>query len=276
MPAVELHVRDLGGSGRPSLVVLHGLYGSSRNWVTAGRALSERYHVVALDLRNHGQSPQRAGMAYEELAGDVLATLDRAGIDDVAIMGHSLGGKVAMALACRHPERVRELFVLDIAPREYAPDTSLLDALLAVDLSAVTRRAEAEEQLVDAIPDRGLRLFLLTNLVRGSGSERSDSSERPDESDQPGESDQDYVWQSDLEALRAGMNEIRANPLSPADRFDGPTTFIVGSRSRYVTERDRGAILEHFPKAQIVELEGVGHDVHTEGGEAFLDAVLAR
>ncbi|HVS64494.1 MAG TPA: alpha/beta fold hydrolase [Thermoanaerobaculia bacterium] len=265
MSPVELHVRDLGGGGRPPLVVLHGLYGSSRNWVTAGRALSEHFHVLALDLRNHGQSPHHSGMGYDDLVADVLATLDTQSVERAGVMGHSLGGKVAMALACRAaPERVRELYVLDIAPREYTADTGLLDALLAVDLSRVSRRAEAEEQLADAIPDRALRLFLLTNLVRG-----------PDAPDRPDGAGQDYVWQADLEALRSGMSEIRANPLEPGDRFEGPTRFIVGGGSRYVSAGDREVILRHFPKAEIIELEDVGHDVHIEGGDGFLSAVLS-
>lgn len=254
---VELFVRDLGGAGLPPLVVLHGLYGSSRNWVTAGRGLSEQFHVLALDLRNHGQSPHRHGMRYDALVEDVLTTLDGAGIDAFTLMGHSLGGKVAMTLACRRPQRVDALWVLDIAPREYAPDTSLLDALLAVDLSAATRRADVEEQVAAAIPDRGLRLFLLTNLVRS-----------------PEGAAHEYVWQADLEALREAMPEIRANPLAASDRYAGPTTFLVGGRSGYVREADRDAILRHFPRARIVELGGVGHNVHAEDPERFLSAVL--
>ncbi|HVS15517.1 MAG TPA: alpha/beta fold hydrolase [Thermoanaerobaculia bacterium] len=251
---VELFVRDLGGEGRSPLVILHGLYGSSRNWVTVGRALADRFHVLAADLRNHGQSPHRADMRYPALVADVLAALDRLGLERTELMGHSLGGKVAMALACRAGERVRRLYVLDIAPREYAPDAALLDALLAVDLTGVERRGEVDERLADAIPDRELRMFLLTNLVRAGGR---------------------YTWQIDLRALRDAVPDIRANPLRADDRFAGPTLFLAGGRSGYVTADDRPAIERHFPRARLAWLEGVGHNVHTEGGDAFVRAVFA-
>jgi esterase len=250
---VELFVRDLGGEGQPPLVVLHGLYGSSRNWVTVGRALADHFHVLAVDLRNHGQSPHHPDMRYAALVSDVLATVDRLGLPRVHLMGHSLGGKVAMALACAAGERVRRLFVLDIAPRVYAADTSLLDALLAVDLGGVSRRGEVDEQLAGVIRDPGLRAFLLTNLVHAGGR---------------------YDWQIDLRALRAGMPDIRDNPLREGDRFDGPSLFLAGGLSRYVTEKDRPAILRHFPRARIEWLAGAGHNVHTDGGDDFLRAVF--
>jgi len=108
--------RDLGGAGKPALIVLHGLLGSSRNWQSTGSDLAARYQVWALDLRNHGRSPHEAEMSYEAMVADVIAWMDGQGIARAALMGHSMGGKVAMLLACRHPERVERLVVVDIAP----------------------------------------------------------------------------------------------------------------------------------------------------------------
>src|SRR5262245_22188729 len=118
---VELFCRDWGGEGRPPLVVLHGLLGSSRNWQTAGGDLAKAgaAHVMALDLRNHGKSPHADVMSYDAMVADVLTWMDARGLTRVSLMGHSMGGKVAMALACRHPERVERLIVVDIAPRDY-------------------------------------------------------------------------------------------------------------------------------------------------------------
>ena len=111
--------RDLGGAGNPPLVLLHGMLGSSRNWQTAGRDLAARFHVLAVDLRNHGVSPHAPTMTYSEMVADVLAWLDAQGLASVTLLGHSMGGKVAMLLACRHPERVSRLLVVDIAPKDY-------------------------------------------------------------------------------------------------------------------------------------------------------------
>ena len=117
--AVQLFHRDLGGSGKPPLVILHGMLGSSRNWQTAGRDLSEHFHVNALDLRNHGGSPHADEMDYSVMVADVLRWLDVQQIERVTLMGHSMGGKVGMLLACHHPQRVERLVVVDIAPKDY-------------------------------------------------------------------------------------------------------------------------------------------------------------
>lgn len=248
---VPLAQVDLGGEGEP-LVMLHGLLGSSRSLLSTGRKLSAWFKVHVLDLRNHGRSPHDALGSFAAMSADVLRWLDDNALERVVLLGHSLGGKVAMRLACDAPSRVERLFVLDIAPRAYVPDSTILDALLEVDLSGVTRRAEVEEQLEDSIRDRATRLFLLTNLVRqGEG----------------------FRWMVNLEALKKNFDSVSRSPLTAHDHYAGGVRFIVGGASSYFADEDAVTVRRHFPQAEIVTLEGVGHNVHTEGGDAFLEAI---
>jgi pimeloyl-ACP methyl ester carboxylesterase len=252
-----LHHRDLGGAGRPPLVLLHGLLGSSRNWQTAGTDLSADFHVHAPDLRNHGRSPHADGMGYAELAGEVLAWLDALGLGAVNLLGHSMGGKVAMRLACRHPERVRSLVVVDIAPRDYfwPGHRESFAAMNELDLATLTSRGDAEARLGTRVTDWALRKFLATNL----------------ECDAAGR----WRWQINLPALTRGLPEVERNPLEPADQFAGPVRFITGGRSPYVEAGDHAAIRTHFPAADIVTLPDCGHNPHVESRAAFVAAARA-
>lgn len=258
--SVALAHREYGGRGRAPLVVLHGLLGSSRNWAGAGRRLAEHFHVFALDLRNHGDSPDAAGMDFAELAADVVAWLDEHGLERVDLMGHSLGGKVAMRFACDHPERLGLLFLLDIAPRDYPPAPEILDAMAALDPSTFTRRGEAEEALAESIPDAATRLFVLTNLVRTS------------------EDDGGFRWQVNLEELRRERSTMSQSPLAPGESYAGPAVLIAGARSPYVKESDDELLRSHFPEIEIRRLPQSGHNVHIDRPQAFVDLVaeLAR
>ncbi len=252
---MKLAHRDLGGGGRPALVVLHGLYGSSRNWATAGRRLADRFAVVAVDLRNHGASPHDPDCSYQALAGDVVELLDELELERLTLMGHSLGGKVAMRVACVAPDRIERLYVLDIAPKQYRRDPSLLDALLSVDLAGLSRRSEVDDRLRESIPDDPTRQFLLTNLERCNDG---------------------FRWQANLAGLRAGFDDIARSPLRPGDRYPGPTHFIAGGRSAYLSSSDIEAAREHFPSATLDVLAESGHNVHVDGGDAFVATVFAR
>lgn len=252
---VALAHRDYGGGGRAPLVVLHGLLGSSRNWASAGRRLAEHFHVFALDLRNHGDSPHARGMGFPDLARDVLAWLDRRGLERVHLMGHSLGGKVAMRFACDYAERLDLLFLLDIAPRDYPPAPEILDAMAGLDVASLKRRGEAQEALAEAIPDTATRLFVLTNLVRA-----------PDGNG--------FRWQVDLEELRRERASMSESPLDPGEVYRGPTQLVAGQRSPYVKESDEELLRSHFPAIEIRRLEKTGHDVHAESPDAFVEAVV--
>lgn len=251
--------RELGGAGKPPLVVLHGLLGSSRNWLTTGGDLAARYHVFALDMRNHGKSPHDAGMDYDAMMGDVLAWMDAQGLGKVALMGHSMGGKVAMLLACRHPERVERLVVVDIAPKDYLSHAHRAEfaAMNELRLETLQSRGEAELRFEARVGDWAMRKFLTTNLERD-------------------EAGGGWRWQINLPVITAALTEIEGNPLASEDKFTGATLFVTGGKSRYVREEDFSVIAAHFPKARRVEIAGTGHNPHMEARGEFVAALFAE
>jgi len=252
---VQLFHQDFGGAGKPPLVILHGMLGSSRNWQTTGRELITQFHVMALDLRNHGNSPHAASTTYADMMADVLGWLDAQGLPRVTLLGHSMGGKVAMLLACRHPERVAGLVVVDIAPRGYhwPAHRQEFAAMNDLELASLQSRAEAEQRFEARVPEWAMRKFLLTNLAR----------------DQQGK----WTWTINLPALTAALPALEANPLDATDRYAGPTLFIVGGKSRYVEVGDHAAIRAHFPTVRIETLSTSGHNPHIETREAFVTLV---
>ena len=253
---VTLFHRDLGGAGQPPLVILHGMLGSSRNWQTTGRDLAGRFHVLALDLRNHGDSPHDGEMSYATMVEDVIAWLDALGLGQITLLGHSMGGKVAMLLACRHPERVTALVIVDIAPKDYywPAHRAEFAAMNELDLANLASRAAAEKLFEAKVSDWAMRKFLLTNLVQVDGH---------------------WQWSVNLPALTAALAAMEANPLQPTDCFAGPTLFIAGGKSRYVTAEDHAAIRRYFPAARIETLVNAGHNPHIEMREAFVVLVTS-
>lgn len=251
---VALFHRDFGGTGEPPRVILHGMLGSSRNWLTAGKDLAASRRVYALDLRNHGLSPHADLMTYDAMVADVEAWLDSRGIGSAELIGHSMGGKVAMLLACRRPDRVSRLVVVDIAPRSYQwPEhREEFAAIRELDLGSLKSRAEAESRLEARVPGWAMRKFILTNLERISGGWR---------------------WQINVPVITAALPELERNPLGSGDRFGGPALFIAGGKSRYVEPADRAAITRAFPAARITVLQNSGHNPHVEEREAFVRAV---
>ena len=243
--------RDLGGAGHPPLVILHGILGSSRNWQTAGAELAARYHVWALDLRNHGASPHAEGMDYATMVGDVLGWLDARGLGRVTLLGHSMGGKVAMRLACRHPGRVERLVVVDIAPKDYPAGRHQEEfaAMNGLGLAGFASRAEAERKLEAQVPDWAMRRFLMTNLDRDAAG--------------------GWRWMINLPVLTRALPDLGKDSLAEADTYAGPTRFILGGKSAYVSDADRAGILRHFPAATVEVIPAAGHNPHMETRAAF-------
>jgi pimeloyl-ACP methyl ester carboxylesterase len=242
------------GEGFP-LVILHGLFGASGNWHTLCRnVFSRRFAVYAVDLRNHGRSPHDDAMSYPLMAGDLLEFLDAQGLPRAHVLGHSLGGKVAMTFALTHPERMGRLVVADIAPRAYGPNhTAIFNALGRLDLATLRSRTEAEAALAPDIPSAPVRQFLLKNL----------------ESDPAG----GFSWKMNLDALVRHYDTL--NAALPVDGiFTGDVLFIRGGTSSYVATTDEPEIRRLFPAADIHTLPGVGHWVHAEAPEAFAAAVM--
>lgn len=248
--------RDLGGAGNPPLLVLHGLLGSSRNWLTAGGDLAANYHVCALDLRNHGKSPHLEPMTYEAMMADVLAWLDAHHLARVTLMGHSMGGKVAMLLACRYPERVERLVIVDIAPKDYLSHAHRAEfaAMNELELDGLQSRSEAELRFESRVSDWAMRKFLVTNLERDAHGR--------------------WRWQINLPVLTAALPSLEKSPLADDDCFSGPTLFVTGGRSRYVLSGDLAAIETHFPGSRVEIIPDAGHNPHMETREAFVAAVV--
>ncbi len=247
---MKLHYQHLG-QGR-AFIILHGLFGSSDNWLTLARQISQDRSVYIVDQRNHGRSPHSDEFDYDILARDLRDFMDEHSIDTATLLGHSMGGKTAMFFAQMFPERVDSLIVADMGVKEYSPHhQDILKAFRAIHPESLERRSEAEERIEPIIGNRAIRQFLLKNLYR-----RKDGS---------------YCIRVNFEVLEKRMDEIlRAVPDKPVDV---PTLFIAGERSNYIPVEDHEAISEIFTRAKFVSLPA-GHWLHAEDPEGFYDAIM--
>jgi esterase len=241
------------GKGKP-IAILHGLFGAGRNWTTIARRLATHFQIVAFDLRNHGASPWAPTMDYAEMAEDVHAAMLARGHPEYMLIGHSMGGKIAMVLALAHPAAVERLLVVDIAPVAYpVPYLAYVRAMRALDLGAIIRRSDADVLLADTIRDPAERSFLLQSLVFGD--------ERP-------------CWRLNLEALETALPTLASFPsFPPNSSYAGPALFIGGGKSLALRPRHESAIKAFFPQAIVAMIEDAGHWVHAERPEAFLALV---
>ena len=254
-----LHVVEVDGTG-PTAAFLHGLFGQGTNFRTAAKELSDGFRSLLVDLPNHGRSPWTGTTDYVAAADEVASTLRHHADGPVHVVGHSMGGKVAMVLALRHPDLVDRLVVVDISPvdRPGATDgdgdgefAHLLDALRRIDLTAVERRADADRQLAADVDDSRVRAFLLQNLQRG---------------------DDGWGWQADLDLLRRELDVIGGFP-DVAGTFDGRVLWLAGADSPYVREEHVPAMKALFPRVLQVSVHGAGHWVHSEQPQAFTSAL---
>lgn len=243
------------GSGEP-LVILPGLFGSKRNWSSVARQLAEQRRVITVDLRNHGESPWDDVHDYPAMAGDVAQLIVTQGLQPAAVLGHSMGGKVAMVLALTQPELVSRLIVVDIAPaRSTANTRAVLQAMQDVPLAAVATRSEAKAAMAEAVPSAGVRDFLALNLTS---------------------SPEGLRWGINLESLAHNFENILGFPDVPADMtFDKPTLFLGGGRSPYIQPEHHAEIMRLFPHASIDSIPDAGHWVHADAPQAFLERVTA-
>lgn len=235
----------------PPLVIAHGLYGSGRNWGVIARRLADRREVVAVDMRNHGESPRAATQSYPEMAADLAEVIESLGAP-VDLLGHSMGGKTAMQLALTRPGLIRRLVVADIAPVAYSHDQRAnARAMAAVDLPRITARAEADAALAVTVGDPALRAFFLQSLDLRSHPPR---------------------WRLNLPVLEAEMAKIVGWP-GTEGVFDHPTLFLTGGLSAYVLPEHRATIRALFPKARFARIPGAGHWLHAEKPREFQETV---
>ncbi|MEM7044627.1 MAG: alpha/beta fold hydrolase [Pseudomonadota bacterium] len=238
------------GEGGETILILHGLLGSGRNWTSIAKRLAERYKVITLDLRNHGGSPWADAMSYPLMAADVRAYIERNAIGPSTVIGHSMGGKTAMRLALDAPSLVERLVVVDIAPVDYDHSTGeYVDALRQLDLSGLTSRNDVDARLAADVDEAGIRAFLLQNLLRG---------------------DDGFTWRANLDALSAAMPDLMAFPSREHDGYRGPALFLTGAESHYVQPAHRTIIDGLFAKAELRAIADAGHWVHAEQPAAFL------
>lgn len=249
---MELYYRELG-QGQP-IIMLHGIFGSSDNWLTQARLFSTNYKTFALDLRNHGQSPHDDVFDYPAMVADLEEFIEAKGINDPIVMGHSMGGKVAMNFAVAHPEKVQKLIVVDIAPKPYNMENYVvLEGLNAIEIERVTTRQEADEQLARFVDEADVRQFLLKNLQR-----------KPEGG---------FRWKLNLQAITDNIARIGL-PLQFEGQYEKPTLFVRGSRSNYVKDHDFDRIRTIFPAAEFETLDA-GHWVPAERPAEFVELVSA-
>ncbi len=240
---MKLFFRNFG-SGQP-VIIMHGLLGMSDNWVTIGRKLAEEFSVFLPDLRNHGQSPHSLEINYEVMADDLNEFIEDNNIKNPVIVGHSMGGKVAMLYALNHPDMVKGLVVVDISPSENTSNDynfGIVSAMMSVNLNAVHSREEVSEALQYSIPDEATRLFVMKNLHRKAAHV--------------------FEWRINLSAISNNL-QLLVESIESEKVFTKPVLFIRGTKSEYIKQTDIPAIKRMFPNSEITSIEA-GHWVHAE------------
>jgi len=254
MAPVSIHYKEYG-QGDNNLIVIHGFLGSLDNWHTLSTKWAESgLHVFALDMRNHGKSPHTAEHNQQLMVEDVLLFLKEHDITHTSIIGHSMGGKVAMRLALQHPDKISKLIVADIAPRKYRSGAhdDVFKAIFNIDLKNIQSRKDAEDAMKSYLGDFGTRQFILKSLERVNNS---------------------FAWKFNIKTLYESYEEVISGV--ELNLFNGcPTLIIRGGLSLYINERDVQDILRLFPNAQFQTIEQAGHWLHADQPEIFLKSVL--
>jgi pimeloyl-ACP methyl ester carboxylesterase len=258
---VELHYRRMGPVGATPVVVLHGLFGTSDNWGSIGKELAEpsmpgvpAMDVLLVDLRDHGRSPHTSTTSYALMAADVHALVERLGLHDVVLVGHSMGGKTAMVFAQRWPELLRQLVVVDISPKEHENNHGhIIEAILSADLSAGRTRKEVEQHISARVKEPGVVQFLMKNLYWLS--------------------EDQLAWRVNAPLLAREIDAILAS-IGPAT-VRVPTLFIRGGQSDYILREDLPAIKEQFPNSRVETVPYAGHWVHAQAPEEVIGMIRA-
>ena len=251
---MKLAFSDLGAGGEP-VVILHGLFGSSRNWAAIARKLSVTNRILTLDLPNHGASSWTDFVSYESLSQIISEFIVEHDLKGATVLGHSMGGKIAMTMALTEPELISRLIIADIAPVEYNHDNlSIIAALESINLSSVRSRSDADKLLMEKIPEQILRSFLLQNLVRNENQ---------------------YEWRINIPVLKAGLPNLHGFPsFSEKFFFAGPTLFLAGARSDFIEPNHHQEITRLFPKSSVIKIANAGHWLHADNPEVFLQSVM--
>lgn len=248
---MKLNFKTLG-EGRP-IIILHGIFGSSDNWLSVAKVFAENYKVYLPDLRNHGESFHDETFTYEAMANDLKDFIQDQKLQDPVIIGHSMGGKVAMKFAVNHPELFDRLIVVDISPRAYPPHhENILNGLKSIDLNTISSRKDADDALATYVKEKGVRQFLLKNLAR-------DDNNR-------------FKWKLNLPVIDKNIENV-GEGLEDRLASDKPTLFIRGANSDYLRNEDNIVIVSTFPNSEVKTIPNAGHWVHAENPEEFIKVV---
>jgi len=257
---MELFFRKYGSG--PPLIILHGLYGSSDNWVSIGRKLAENFEVFLVDQRNHGRSQHSPEHNYHLLKEDLKEFMDKQSIEKAIIIGHSMGGKVAMFFAVDYPERINHLIVADISPRSYKTTNSaqllahntIIKAMYNIDFYGITSREEIDGILAKSIPEPRIRQFLLKNIKRSK--------------------DNEYSWSLNIKTIKNELIHIMDGLNENQKKITGfPVLFLKGEKSDYILKEDKEIIQKIFPFADIEIIPNAGHWMHAEQPEMFINKI---
>lgn len=234
------------------IIILHGLFGSSDNWQKVAKSLAENYPVFCLDLRNHGESEHSSSMKFSEMADDIIHFVKQMNIDKFHLVGHSLGGKVAMSIADNYPQYLDRLIVVDILPKSYKDSHSqIIEAIKQVDLN-VKSKNDINSQLTDKIPELAVRQFIMKNLKRVENA---------------------YEWKFNINAIEYNYSKLIA-ALKLNTIIETKTLFIRGEKSNYITLEEYYEFRDSFVNSELESILGSGHWVHAEEPEAFVKSVL--
>ena len=254
---MKLFYRKYGNSGNQPMIILHGLFGISDNWSTYARRIAlEGFEVFAVDQRNHGQSPQGDKFNYLALTDDISDFIDEHELDNIILLGHSLGGKVAMRFALENPHRIRKLIVVDISLKSYGPRDNhrqIIEAMKSVDLTSKSNRREVDDEMAPLIPDIRIRQFIMKNLHRKKNNE--------------------FEWRIYLKGLENSIDQM-FDAIETNEKYEKPTLFIRGGTSDYILLEDFPQIRFNFPNADIITIEGASHWVHVEAMEKFYQLTM--
>jgi len=261
MSTADLHYRRLGPTGAPPVVVLHGLFGTSDNWGSVGKELAEpsgpgtpAFEVFLVDLRDHGRSPHTDATSYPLMAADVHVLVTALGLADITLVGHSMGGKVAMVFAQQWPHLLERLVVVDISPREHENSHAhILDAILTTDLSPGRTRKEVEAHIASRVKEPGVVQFLLKNLYW--------------------KTEEQLAWRVNAALVQRDLEAILAAIGSETVRV--PTLFIRGGQSDYILREDLPAIKEQFPNSRVETVPYAGHWVHAQAPDEVVAMIRA-
>lgn len=248
---MKLYSQKLG-RGEP-FVILHGLFGSSDNWLTIAKKLSDDFTIHLLDARNHGKSPHINEFGYDNMAMDVREYIQDHNLKNIILMGHSMGGKTAMKIALEYPMRVQKLIVADIAPKKYSIiHNNIIDALLSIKTSNLLSREQADNQLAQTIKSSSLRKFLLKNLYRDENNT--------------------YKWRINLKVICDNLESLGAG-ITSTNSFQNDVLFLKGELSDYISIEDEKEILSLFPNADIKSIPRATHWLHAENQDDFLSEI---